>query len=247
MWSSIEHIKEIISNSINKTDVLNKLELKNNGGNYNTLTRFIKVNNVDISHFHENRMTKQRRHYNKIKMSDILIENSPYSNTNSLKNRLYREDIKKRKCELCDQGEEWMGKKMSLILDHINGDRHDNRIENLRIVCPNCNATLETHCRGLKICNKNNRHDQCSCGGLKRKKSEMCINCYRNKISENNEVNKKEKKDRKETRKVKRPPHHILINEIKELGYVATGKKYGVSDNSIRKWIKMYEKNGLDW
>lgn len=46
----------------------------------------------------------------------------------------------------CGQGEEWMGKKMSLILDHINGVHDDNRIQNLRIVCPNCNATLDTHC-----------------------------------------------------------------------------------------------------
>jgi len=44
------------------------------------------------------------------------------------------------------QGEEWNGKKMSLILDHINGVWNDDRIENLRIVCPNCNAYLDTHC-----------------------------------------------------------------------------------------------------
>jgi hypothetical protein len=48
------------------------------------------------------------------------------------------------------QGEEWVGKKMSLILDHINGVNNDNRIEN-RIVCPNCNATLDTHCGKIRV------------------------------------------------------------------------------------------------
>jgi hypothetical protein len=79
----------------------------------------------------------------KINLCDILIENSSYSRA-SLKDRLYKEGLKKRECELCGQGEEWVGKKMSLILDHINGVNNDNRIENIRIVCPNCNATLDT-------------------------------------------------------------------------------------------------------
>lgn len=56
---------------------------------------------------------------------------------------------------MCGQGEEWNGKKISLILDHINGDRKNNLIENLQILCPNCNATLDTHC-GKNINNKNN-------------------------------------------------------------------------------------------
>ena len=53
-----------------------------------------------------------------------------------------------RVCELCGQGEEWRGRQMALILDHINGVADDNRLENLRIVCPNCAATLDTHCGG---------------------------------------------------------------------------------------------------
>jgi len=52
-----------------------------------------------------------------------------------------------RNCEKCGQDEWWYGKRMALILDHINGDNSDHRIVNLRIVCPNCNATLPTHCR----------------------------------------------------------------------------------------------------
>lgn len=49
-------------------------------------------------------------------------------------------------CELCGQDEIWHGRRMSLILDHVNGVRDGNRIENLNIVCPNCAATLPTHC-----------------------------------------------------------------------------------------------------
>ena len=58
---------------------------------------------------------------------------------------------------MCDQDENWKGKIMSLILDHKNGVNNDNRLENLQIVCPNCNATLPTHCRGKNKMDKINQ------------------------------------------------------------------------------------------
>ena len=110
-----------------------------------------------------------------------------------------------------------MGKKMSLIIDHINGIWNDNRIENLRIVCPNCNATLDTHC------GKNN-------------KEKKMKNIKQNIFS-------KEKKMYYESRrKIERPDYNTLIEEVNIFGYVKTGKKYGVSDNAIRKWVKFYQK-----
>jgi hypothetical protein len=75
----------------------------------------------------------------------VLVEQSTY-HRGHLKERLYASGLKARRCELCGQGETWNSAQMSLILDHINGVPTDNRLENLRIVCPNCNATLATHC-----------------------------------------------------------------------------------------------------
>jgi hypothetical protein len=82
----------------------------------------------------------------KIILEEVLVKDSPYPYTTNLKNKLYHEGLKTRSCEMCGQSEKWNGKKMPLILDHINGINDDNRLENLRIVCPNCNATLDTHC-----------------------------------------------------------------------------------------------------
>jgi ribosomal protein S27AE len=87
---------------------------------------------------------------NEIPLQDYLKDGSKIS-SNKLKLKLYKYNVKKRICEKCGQGEEWNGERMSLILDHINGIPNDNRIENLRILCPNCNATLPTHCKGSKF------------------------------------------------------------------------------------------------
>jgi hypothetical protein len=260
-WKDIEYINETIKKSKNKTDVLNKLKLKNNGGNYNTLTYFIKNNKISIDHFTYKSLNKvvdkSIRHNNLI---DILIEDSPYKSTSSLKRRLYKEGFKKRVCELCSQGEIWKGTKISLILDHINGVNNDNRIENLQIVCPNCNAGLPTHCRGNR--KSIGGYDICECGDEKQKKSNLCIKCYNRKREEKikdkeyqksyecGECNKPLHNNsklcitcyNKSRRTVERPPYDQLIEEITSLGYVGTGEKYNVSDNAIRKWKKNYEK-----
>lgn len=139
-------MSEVIKKSKTQKEVLEKLGLRAAGGNFDTLRRYIKLYNINTSHFIKNynnmiNYSKKR----KILLSEILVENSSY-NRGHLKDRLYDEGLKDRKCEKCGQTEEWYGEKMSLILDHINGVHNDNRIENLRILCPNCNATLETHC-----------------------------------------------------------------------------------------------------
>lgn len=213
---------EIVSNSKNYKEVIVALGLVPAGGNYQTIKNKIKEHNLDTSHFETQKDVVDRiRRKEKIPLFEVLTIDSDY-NRSHLKSRLYNEGLKTRKCELCGQGEEWKGKKMSLILDHINGIRNDNRLENLRIVCPNCNATLPTHCRGTR---KRKENKCASCKKQISKQSKMCRTCANNRPRPN-------------SRKTNRPPIDILIKEVKELGYSAVGRKYGVTDNAIRKWIK---------
>lgn len=139
-------LRDLIINSNTLKEVLDKLKLPTQGNNYGTLKKYIKLYNIDISHFKPNfERSNKLKIFNKKNIEYYLQDNLKCS-TSHLKERLYKEGFKKRECELCGQNETWKNKKMSLILDHINGKNDDNRIENLRIVCPNCNATLDTHC-----------------------------------------------------------------------------------------------------
>ena len=131
---------------------------------------------------------------------------------------------------------------MSLILDHINGVNNDNRLENLRIVCPNCNATLDTHCRGSRKRSTYNKYDECSCGSEKLKRSENCVKCYkRNRKSTIKSFTKSSYKESMfQRRKVERPSYEQLLKELEESNWTQVGNKYGVSDNAVRKWVRMY-------
>ena len=71
-------------------------------------------------------------------------------NQDTLKRRIREDDLVPYKCPICSRGPEWNGKELVLILDHINGDKWDNRLPNLRFVCPNCNSQLPTTGGGNK-------------------------------------------------------------------------------------------------
>lgn len=216
-----ENLERIINESLSYKECLINMKLRAAGDNYKVLKKYIKKYNLSIIHF----VDKKNKIKRTLTLEDILVENSSYKRT-SLKERLYKEGLKERKCELCGQDEEWNGKQMSLILDHINGVYNDNRFENLRIVCPNCNATLETHCgKNRKVIKKEKIKHFCECGNEIHIKSEKCLKC----TSLSN-------------RTVERPTYEFLLKEIKETNYCAVGRKYGVSDNAIRKWVKQYEK-----
>lgn len=169
-------------------------------------------------------------------LDEILVEGSSFSR-NHLKERLYEAGLKQAVCEICGQGEVWRGAVMGMILDHINGVSNDHRLDNLRVVCPNCAATLDTHCaRGRRITRS---VQKClRCGASFRPKRLAQRYCSRECGSRWDRSGI----PRPGARRVDRPPYPQLMREVRALGYRATGRRYGVTDNAIRKWIRAYER-----
>src|SRR5262249_10271723 len=121
-------------------------------------------------------------------------------------------------------------------LDHINGVPTDNRLENLRIVCPNCAATLDTHC-GRKRRLEREPRSCVHCGAEFVPKYAVHRYC-----SQRCGVRSKGSHEPKpETRKVPRPSYKQLIADVQSMSFLAIGRKYGVSDPSIRNWSRWYE------
>lgn len=147
-----ENFEPIVKNSKNYTEILQKMGLGVKGNSRPTLKKYIKQYNIDTSHFETTgeryaRTLKKSLTERTIPLLEIIISGSTYTNNGALKEKLYVEGLKERICEKCGQNENWNGERMALILDHINGINNDHRLVNLRIICPNCNATLPTHCR----------------------------------------------------------------------------------------------------
>ena len=75
---------------------------------------------------------------------DVFVENSSYAR-HRLKGRILKGNMLPYECSICSMPPVWNGKPMSLVLDHINGVNNDNRLENLRFVCHNCDSQLPTY------------------------------------------------------------------------------------------------------
>lgn len=228
-----------VAESRSYSEALRWLGMRVAGGNHALFRKYVDVVwRIPTDHFDPYAATRARS--NPKPLEEILVKHSPYDR-GTLKRRLFNEGLKERACELCCQGEIWRGRRMALILDHINGVPDDNRLENLRIVCPNCAATFDTHCA------RNNRKAPMPrpCG---RCGEEFFPNrreqryCSRECGSRWDRTKLLKGVPRPEARKVERPPYGQLMGEIAATSYLAVGRKYGVSDNAIRKWVRQYER-----
>lgn len=209
-------LQRLLDESASICEVLRAFNLDPYSGNHRTLQKRIKEDNFDLTKLNENRKCFYTEKLKKLREStlkpldEIFCENSTYS-SHSLKKRILKEELLKEICVNCGLEKVWNGLPLNLQLDHINGISDDNRINNLRFLCPNCHSQTPTFAgRRLK------------------------------KVKHYETAKQKELRLLK-SRKVKiRPSLETLLIKVKAKGYVKTGKQFGVSDNTIRNWIKDY-------
>ena len=166
---------------------------------------------------------------------EIFIKNSPVGQT-VLRKHYKDGKYSKYECSICGLKPFWNGKELSLTLDHINGNNKDDRLENLRWVCPNCDRQLDTF--GTKnivyqnqqnnIVKEEKKYYCTDCGIEISKGSIRCPNCAKKQNGLNNRL-------------VDRPSREELKKLIRNLPFTQIGKQFNISDNSIRKWCDSYQ------
>ena len=141
-----EQLVEAVRNVKSIRQLLLQLGIFGCGGNYPTIKRYLLLYQIDISHFTGQGWRTGTKVPIKAAapLQNILVTGSGYQSF-KLKRRLFAAGIKTRHCEECGWAKISDDGRMPLELDHINGDRYDNRLENLRILCPNCHSLKSTH------------------------------------------------------------------------------------------------------
>lgn len=213
---SKEQIQRIVKESDTKKEVAIKLGYSADGGSVNTiLTKYFKENNIDTSSLIKKSVPKYTK-------ETVFCRNGTIAQHSLVK--WYKKENVSYKCSICGQEPYWNNKPLTLILDHINGIHTDNRLENLRWVCPNCNQQLET--TGGKNKQHLQRKNYCiDCGKEITLRSTRCQSCA----------------SKMQVRKVEeRPTREELKFLIRTTPFTQLGKKYEVSDNAIRKWCDSY-------
>lgn len=218
---SKEELEEMVKNSVSMRELERKLGYNSIGNNHHTIQKVLDEYGIDTSHFNGVGRGRVKR-----TEENIFIKNST-ANQAVLRRWYLKGGYSEYKCAICGLPPEWQGKPLTLTLDHINGDNHDDRLENLRWICPNCDRQTDT------FAGKNVEH-------LEQKNIKYCIDCGKKISYTAIRCTNCENQYRKIP--IKNMP--ITKDELKKLirttPFTVIGAKYNVSDNAIRKWCDKF-------
>ena len=149
-WSE-KQLRAAAKNTTSIRQLIFSLGLLPAGGNYAQVKKYLKFYKIDITHHKGMAWSRGLTGIGKPRLSlDTILQSNSSFQSYKLKKRLYAAGLKSQYCEECAWAGVTPDGRIPLELDHINGNSTDNRLENLRILCPNCHALKSTH-RGRNI------------------------------------------------------------------------------------------------
>lgn len=232
-----ETLMPVVQSSISMAEVIRKLGIKWSGGQQQYIKSVIVRLGIDTSHFLGQGSGLGKKNVKAKTWQEILVRNRSWIRETPFRlRRALIDSGRKYECEACGNSGQWMGNEIVLQVDHKNGDVMDNRKENVRFLCPNCHSQTEgwsgkkgrtgitkpIYKKNKPKLRKARKVHQCiDCQKKVQRRSTRCSSCYAI-----------------QNRKANRPKRELLLREVDMIGYSAVGRKYGVSDNAVRKWVK---------
>jgi predicted RNA-binding Zn-ribbon protein involved in translation (DUF1610 family) len=141
---TIETLKQEVAKSLCWSDVCKAVSVSVCTFNYKRLQKLCKENNINTDHFNTKKTFLRGKHI-WTKETLFALNSTPYRTI--VKDFMKRNGMVKDVCEECGQNSIWNNKRLDMELDHINGDSKDNRLENLKFLCPNCHSQTSTYKR----------------------------------------------------------------------------------------------------
>ena len=222
-WSPIwkmpsDEFNQLIAKSTSAAEVLRRFGYTSSS--YTTLKKRLEAEGISTAHFVIRRLPVQKA----APLDTIMTVDSTYSRGH-LKKRLIQEGVLKEQCFKCGLGTLWCGEPLVLILDHIDGVSNDHRLDNLRLVCPNCNSQLPTFAgRNGRLAKQQN--GCLGCGApLSQKKSTHCKRCSN-------------KQNGIQNRKVVWPSYEALQQRVTQSNRSLVARELGVSETAVSKMLK---------
>lgn len=242
-WNREDFLKAI-NNNFSYSSVARELGLTPVGGNIRTIKSYIKKWDLNISHFKGQGWNRGHSRYQTLEdVKHLLVEKGSYGTT-SLKKLLIRLEVLKNECYECGQGSEWRSKPLVLVLDHINGIPDDHRLENLRMLCPNCDSQQSTFKIGSRG-NKGNRIEPPSKEEFEEdyytmSTGELCAKYEVNVGTIYKWVRTYGVQTKSSKRAGQKPSKERLASEYRKFGIEKCSKMYGVRYETFRAWLLKY-------
>ncbi len=220
-----DNLPTIVAQNATFSGMLRQLGLTMSPGNWYQLKGKIKERGLDTSHVlgkaHGTSISPKKR-----SLASLLRKESRIGSS-ALRKKLLQANVLENKCNVCGLGPIWNDQPLTLQLDHKNGDPFDNRLENLRIICPNCHTQTATF-TGKNI-SRRYRAPGCAalcrtCGSSVSRGFNRCSSCFG-----------KEKEKRTAW-----PSAQVVKQQVLRTSYLEVAQQLGVSDNAVRKFLRRH-------